>query len=179
MPLEGIADLPLHKGHIPVWLLHIMERLASAIIELLINEYGPGGVVQRFSNPLWFQAFNNIIGMDWDSSGSTTVTTGVLKTITWRHPEWGLLVLGGKGANARRVPEELERAVEALNLPNSKAEELEKASRLTAKIDSALLQDGYTLYHHSLIVSRDGTWSIIQQGMNTEKKMARRYHIMK
>ena len=176
MPLKGVADLPLHKGHVPAWLLRIMERLASAIIELLIDEYGPGRVVERFSNPLWFQAFNNIIGMDWDSSGSTTVTTGVLKTITWKHPEWGLLVLGGKGAYAKRVPEELEWAVEALNLPSSKAELLEKASRLTAKIDSALLQDGYMLYHHSLIVSRDGTWSIIQQGMNTEKKMARRYH---
>ncbi len=176
MRLEGISDLPLHDGHVPPWLAGIMKRLAKAILEIMVEEFGPDKVVERLSNPLWFQAFNNVIGMDWDSSGSTTVTTGILKEITWKNPELGLLVLGGKGKKARSVPEEIPLAVEILGLKTSVSEFLVKASRLVAKIDSAMLQDGYQLYHHSLIVSENGVWAIIQQGMNVEKKMARRYH---
>jgi len=153
-----------------------MKRLAKAILEIMVEVFGPDKVVERLSNPLWFQAFNNVIGMDWDSSGSTTVTTGILKEITWKNPELGILVLGGKGRKARSVPEEIPLAVETLGLKTSVSEFLVKASRLVAKIDSAMLQDGYQLYHHSLIVSENGVWAIIQQGMNVEKKMARRYH---
>ena len=174
--MEGISDLPLHDGHVPPWLVSIMKRLAKAILEIMVEVFGPDKVVERLSNPLWFQAFNNVIGMDWDSSGSTTVTTGILKEITWKNPELGILVLGGKGRKARSVPEEIPLAVETLGLKTSVSEFLVKASRLVAKIDSAMLQDGYQLYHHSLIVSENGVWAIIQQGMNVEKKMARRYH---
>lgn len=174
--MEGISDLPLHDGHVPPWLASIMKRLAKAILEIMVEVFGPDKVVERLSNPLWFQAFNNVIGMDWDSSGSTTVTTGILKEITWKNPELGILVLGGKGRKARSVPEEIPLAVETLGLKTSVSEFLVKASRLVAKIDSAMLQDGYQLYHHSLIVSENGVWAIIQQGMNVEKKMARRYH---
>ncbi len=179
MVLEGIAELPLHDGRVPPWLASIMKRLARAILEVMVEEFGPGKVVERLSNPLWFQAFNNVIGMDWDSSGSTTVTTGILKDVTWRNPELGVLVLGGKGGNARRVPEEVPRAVDVLGLSSGYEELLVKASRLIAKIDSSMLQDGYTLYHHSLIISSDGSWTIIQQGMNIENRMARRYHWFK
>lgn len=174
--LEGVSDLPLHDGHVPPWLVSIMKRLAKAILEIMVEELGPDKVVERLSNPLWFQAFNNIIGMDWDSSGSTTVTTGILREITWKNPELGILVLGGKGRKARSVPEEIPLATEILGLRTSVGEFLVKASRLVAKIDSAMLQDGYQLYHHSLIVSERGAWTIIQQGMNIERKMARRYH---
>lgn len=174
--MEGISDLPLHDGHVPPWLASIMKRLAKAILEIMVEVFGPDKVVERLSNPLWFQAFNNVIGMDWDSSGSTTVTTGILKEITWKNPELGILVLGGKGRKARSVPGEIPLAVETLGLKTSVSELLVKASRLVAKIDSAMLQDGYQLYHHSLIISENGVWAIIQQGMNVEKKMARRYH---
>ncbi|MCD6196418.1 MAG: DUF763 domain-containing protein [Staphylothermus sp.] len=176
MMLEGISELPLHEGHVPPWLARIMKNLAKAILEITVMEFGPDKVVERLSNPLWFQAFNNIIGMDWDSSGSTTVTIGILKEVTWSNSELGILVLGGKGKNARKVPEEIPRAVEVLDLGTQYEELLERASRLIAKIDSAMLQDGYSLYHHSLIVSENGVWSIIQQGMNIDAKMARRYH---
>lgn len=176
MELEGIADLPLHGGRVPPWLASIMKRLAEAIITLMVEEYGPGKVVERLSNPLWFQALNNVIGMDWDSSGSTTVTTGILREITWRRQDLGILVLGGKGARARSVPAEIPVAAERLGLPSSRVEELVKGSMLTAKTDSALLQDGYTLYHHALIVAETGEWAVIQQGMNTDTRMARRYH---
>ena len=172
----GYTELPLHDGHVPRWLAELMKRLAYAILEVMVDEFGVGKVVERLSNPLWFQAFNNIIGMDWDSSGSTTVTTAILKQVTWNHPELGILVLGGKGELARKVPEEIVEASKILNLSESTVKELEKASRLAAKVDSAMLQDGYQLYHHSLIISNDGRWCIIQQGMNVENKTARRYH---
>ncbi len=176
MGLEGIAELPLHSGRVPQWLAVIMKRLARAILEVMVLEFGPDKVVERFSNPLWFQAFNNVIGMDWDSSGSTTVTTGILKEVTWGNPELGVLVLGGKGSKARRVPEEIPVACSKLGLSTSTHRELLEASRLVAKIDSAMLQDGYTLYHHALFVSENGYWVVVQQGMNVDVKLARRYH---
>ncbi len=173
--LEGIAELPLHEGHVPQWLIRLMKRLSKALIEVLVIEYGPRKVVERLSNPLWFQAFNNIIGMDWDSSGSTTVTTGILREVSWKS-DLGILVLGGKGRRARRIPEELERAVEKLGLSDEYVKRLRDVSRIIAKVDSSLLQDGYQLYHQALILSEDGSWSIVQQGMNIEARMARRYH---
>jgi hypothetical protein len=175
MSLEGIADLPLHEGHVPPWLASIMKRLAHAILRVMVEEFGPDKIIERFSNPLWFQAFNNVIGMDWDSSGSTTVTTGILKTVTWSDPSLGFLVLGGKGGRARRVPDEIPQAVKILRV-DANPDHLIKISRLVAKIDSILLQDRYTLYHHTLFVSENGRWCIVQQGMNIEKRFARRYH---
>ncbi len=176
MKLEGITDLPLHHGHVPGWLISIMKRLAEAIITIMVEEYGPSKVVERLSNPLWFQALNNVIGMDWDSSGSTTVTTGILREVTWRRNDLGLIVLGGKGRRARSVPEEIPVAAEKLGLSSRVIEELVKGSMLTAKTDNALIQDGYTLYHHVLIIAETGDWAVIQQGMNIDTKMARRYH---
>ncbi|AAY79683.1 DUF763 domain-containing protein [Sulfolobus acidocaldarius] len=172
MGLEGIADLPLHTGKVPYWLASIMRRLSKAIIDVMIIEWGPDKVVERLSNPLWFQGFNNIIGMDWDSSGSTTVTLGILKEVI-KPEEEGIAVLGGKGKNALKVPDELNslRGKFSVNL-----EKIERASRLVAKVDSTLIQDGHTLYHHSVLVSESGKWGIIQQGMNLETRFARRYH---
>ncbi|ABN69192.1 protein of unknown function DUF763 [Staphylothermus marinus F1] len=176
MMLEGISELPLHQGHVPAWLANIMKRLAKAILEIMVEEFGPDKIVERFSNPLWFQAFNNVIGMDWDSSGSTTVTTGILKEVSWNNPDLGFLVLGGKGRYARQVPEEIPYATELLGINSDTSKLLEKASRIIAKVDSVMLQDNYTLYHHALFVSENGVWAIIQQGMNLKHRMARRYH---
>ena len=173
--IEGIVELPLHEGHVPRWLANLMKRLAKAIIEIMVIEYGPDKVVERLSNPLWFQALNNIIGMDWDSSGSTTVTTAILRQVLI-NGDFGVMVLGGKGKRALCIEEDLKDAAEKLNLSTSKLSELLRASRLVAKVDSTLLQDGYQLYHHSLIVSENGVWGIIQQGMNVDKRLARRYH---
>jgi len=174
--LEGIADLPLHEGRVPAWMLRYMERMASSIVEIIVEEYGAEGLVERLADPLWFQALNNVIGMDWDSSGSTTVTTGILREVTWRNPRLGVLVFGGKGRRARRIPEELRGGAKRLGLGERQVESLEAFSRLAAKVDSALLQAGYVIYHQALIVSEKGEWSIIQQGMNIRRRMARRYH---
>ncbi|PVU78420.1 DUF763 domain-containing protein [Sulfolobus islandicus] len=170
MEVEGIADLPLHTGHVPPWLVPIMKRLAKAIVEIMILELGPQKVVERISNPLWFQGFNNIIGMDWDSSGSTTVTLGILKDIT--NPKvHGFAVLGGKGKNALKVPDEVDMLI--FDVDKNK---IKNISKIVAKVDSTLVQDGHQLYHHTMLVTEDGKWSIIQQGMNLEIKFARRYH---
>ena len=175
--MVGVADLPLHSGHVPRWMLKIMKELAQSIINVIVLEFGPGTIIEGLKDPLWFQAFNNIIGMDWDSSGSTTVLTGILKDITWKNPELGFIVLGGKGAKGLKVPEEINVLGELYNITTNKLNELEKASRIAAKADTAFFQDGYKLYHHALIVTESGSWTVIQQGMSEKEKMARRYHI--
>ncbi len=174
MGLEGIAELPLHEGKVPTWLIEYMRRLGRAIILYIIDEFGPSEVVRRCADPFWFQAFNNVIGMDWDSSGSTTVVLYVLKSIAppQKFRDLGLAVLGGKGADARALPKEVRILGDSIDV-NS----LDRSSRLSAKIDSTALQDGYELYIHGMLVSEDGTWTVIQQGMNLELKMARRYHL--
>ncbi|QKQ99199.1 DUF763 domain-containing protein [Metallosphaera tengchongensis] len=172
MEITGVSDLPLHYGRVPNWLIPIMRRLSRAIMDVMLLEWGPGKVVERLSNPLWFQGFNNVIGMDWDSSGSTTVTLGILKEVT-RPQDDGLAILGGKGRNSLNVPLELRKLPGRFDVD---VEKLERTSRLVAKVDSTLLQDGYELYHHSLILDEKGRWGVIQQGMNLETKFARRYH---
>ncbi len=175
MSLSGVAELPLHDGHVPAWMARYMKRLLRAIVAVIVEEYGPGELVRRLANPLWFQALNNAIGMDWDSSGSTTVLIGLLRQVADENPELGIVVAGGKGALARRVPEELEKRAERLG--RARLEELVEASRLSAKTDTCLLQDGYTLYHHAIVVAETGEWTVVQQGMNTEARLARRYHL--
>ncbi len=174
--IEGIADLPLHWGHVPPWLVSIMRRLAKAIVEIILMEYGSEGLLKRLSNPLWFQALNNVIGMDWDSSGSTTVTTAILRDVL-NELEAEVRVAGGKGRASRRTPEDIERYSEVLGINESLTKALKEASVITAKVDTSLLQDGFNLYHHALVFDSRGKWIVIQQGMNTELRLARRYHI--
>ncbi|NAZ12853.1 MAG: DUF763 domain-containing protein [Desulfurococcales archaeon] len=176
LEMSGISDLPLHDGHVPKWLLAYMEKLASAILKVMYEIHGPDKIIEYFSDPLWFQAFNNVIGMDWDSSGSTTVVTAVVKKITWKE-DLGFLVLGGKGEHSKEVVDEIPLAVKRLSLGEDFIDKMRLVSRIGAKIDSVLLQDGYTLYHHALFISERGGWTIIQQGMKPSIKMARRYHL--
>ncbi len=172
----GVAELPLHDGHVPKWMAYYMKRLAKAIVAVIVEEYGPAELVRRLADPFWFQAFNNAIGMDWDSSGSTTVTTGILRQVVDEDPSLGVVIVGGKGRLATSVPEELPRMAERIGLSSNVVQELIYASRIAAKTDNSLLQDGYTIYHHVVVVAENGEWSIIQQGMNTKAKLARRYH---
>ncbi|MCC6031354.1 MAG: DUF763 domain-containing protein [Pyrobaculum sp.] len=172
MKLSGVADLPLHEGHVPSWLLTRMKKLASLLLRLMYDLYGPDGVVERFAHPVFFQSFNNIIGMDWDSSGSTTVTTAVVKEVL-KDSDIPIRVAGGKGRHALNTPDEL---AEISRLFDLDAERLITASRLVAKVDNALVQDGYSIYHHAFFVAETGKWAVVQQGMNPEVKMARRYH---
>jgi hypothetical protein len=176
VPVSGVADLPLHGGHVPAWLARIMKRMAKAIVKIMIIEYGPIELLRRLSNPLWFQALNNAIGMDWDSSGSTTVTTAILKEIL-KEENIEVRIAGGKGKISLKTPKEIIIEADDIGLITSKASELIKISKLGAKVDTTLLQDGFTLYHHAIAFTKSGEWVIIQQGMNEEIRMARRYHI--
>jgi Uncharacterized conserved protein len=150
-----------------------MVKLSGLVVELLVDEHGVRETIRLFSNPIFFQAFNNIIGMDWDSSGSTTITTAALKDSLSKR-DVGIRVVGGKGVYALNVPIEIEELGKQWDVD---AELLKTMSRLSAKIDNTALQDGYRLYHHAMIIGSDGTWAVIQQGLNEKNRYARRYHI--
>ncbi len=171
---KGIANLPLHYGKAPPWLFKRMVELSRSIVELMVIEHGRKTLLERLSDPFWFQAFGCVLGFDWHSSGLTTTVCGALKE-SLRGLDWelGVFVVGGKGKSALRTPEELEKLGELAGLDT---ENLKDVSRLVAKVDNTLLQDGYQLYHHTFVFTEDGSWAVIQQGMNTEKRYARRYH---
>jgi len=164
--------LPLHHGKAPYWLLGRMKKLAKPIISIIIEEFGEKEFFRRISNPIFFQSLSNVLGFDWNSSGSTTVLTGVLKSVI-NTPEFNIRIAGGKGNEGRKTPEHIRKFADELGL--EKSDELIKISRLSAKIDSVALQDGYGIYHHTLIFSRK-YWTVIQQGLNERERLARRYH---
>jgi hypothetical protein len=170
----GYATLPLHGGKAPAWLFARMARLAREVVRHLAAEYGPAEVLRRLADPFWFQAFGCALGFDWHSSGVTTTTCGALKEgLRGLEGELGLFVCGGKGAASRKTPLEIALACERLGCDPAR---LVEASRLSAKVDSAALQDGYTLYHHTFFFTADGRWCVVQQGMNETDLSARRYH---
>jgi hypothetical protein len=170
----GVADLPLHHGKCPPWLFGRMKSLGRAVSEIIICEYGKDEFLRRLSDPFFFQSFICVSGMDWHSSGGTTILTGALKEA--KLEDFGIAVLGGKGKASRKTPEEVEKLSEIFPLSTKELEKLKYASRMSAKVDNNLIQDGYTLYHHSFIVSEDGKWAVIQQGLSDVKQYARRYH---
>jgi len=170
----GHADLPLHTGTVPKWLADRMRDLGTQIVEALLIQYGKKEVLRRLSDPLWFQSLGAVLGMDWHSSGITTSVMYALKRgINVRAREFGLCICGGRGKYSRRTPEELLYLSDATGMDG---DALVKASRLCAKIDSTAVQDGFQLYQHNFILSDEGDWAVVQQGMNTEQKTARRYH---
>ncbi len=170
--MRNVADLPLHGGHVPAWLAQRMRKLTRLVLILAVDEYGTKGLLERLSDPVWFQAFNNLIGMDWDSSGSTTVTAGMIKDALWRE-ELGVKAAGGKGRKSRATPEELKTIAGLYDLD---PEPYIRTSRLVAKVDTVALQTGYQLYHHVFFLDNEGNWAVIQQGMNERARMARRFH---
>ena len=170
----GIAHLPLHGGKAPSWLFQRMKRLAREIIIAIVSEYGPQEMPKRLSDPFWFQALGCVLGFDWHSSGVTTTTCGALKEgIKGLEKELGLFIAGGKGGTSRKTPSEIISAGDQLSCD---PEKLVYASRMSAKVDSSAVQDGYQLYHHSFIFTKSGDWAVVQQGMNDANKYARRYH---
>lgn len=171
---SGTADLPLHWGNTPNWLFQRMTCLARAIIEIIIIEYGPQELLKRISDPVWFQSLGCVLGFDWHSSGVTTTVCGALKEgIKGLESELGIFIAGGKGKTALKTPSEIELKAQQFGLdPNP----LVYASRMSAKVDSCALQDGYQLYHHVFFASKDGNWAVVQQGMNLPTRWARRYH---
>jgi len=171
---SGSADLPLHNGYVPKWLADRMTRLGAVITQTVIHHYGRDEFLRRVSHPFWFQSFGAVMGMDWHSSGITTSVLGALKRgLGPLQGELGLHVCGGRGKHSRRTPDELVTIGDRVGFDGAR---LAGASRLIAKVDSAAVQDGFELYLHGFIVADDGHWVVVQQGMNGERRQARRYH---
>jgi len=170
----GVAYLPLHSGKAPSWLFQRMKKLAREITLLIVDLYGAEEMLRRLSDPFWFQAFGCVLGFDWHSSGVTTTVCGALKEgLKGIEKEIGLYVAGGKGKVSRRTPIEIETICDQESINGIP---LIYASRMSAKVDSAAIQDGYQIYHHTFLFTRRGRWAVIQQGMNEINRFARRYH---
>ena len=170
----GIAHLPLHGGKAPAWLFSRMKLLAAEIVRVILYDFGTPELLRRLSDPFWFQAFGCILGFDWHSSGLTTTACGALKEgLKGMEHELGFFVAGGKGRVSRRTPDEI---LARGDLLTTNPAPLVYASKMSAKVDSAAVQDGYQLYHHVLFFDREGKWAVVQQGMNEENRYARRYH---
>jgi len=171
---SGSADLPLHGGRVPPWLFHRMARLGRVLCEAIVLEYGRAELLRRLSHPFWFQSLGCLMGMDWHSSGITTSVVGALQRgLAPLERELGVRVCGGRGRHSRRTPEELVGFGERTGLDGLA---LAQTSRLVAKVDGAAVQDGYDLYLHAFVVADDGAWVVVQQGMDTVRRRARRYH---
>src|SRR6201984_3796518 len=170
----GPANLPLHGGQVPKWLADRMTRFGAVIGEAVIAHYGRDEFLRRVAHPFWFQSFGALMGMDWHSSGITTSVLGALKRgLNPLSGELGLHVCGGRGKHSRLTPGELVALGDRIGFDR---DALAKASRLTAKVDSAAVQDGFDLYLHGFVVSDEGRWAVVQQGMNGDRRQARRYH---
>ncbi|MGK9167973.1 DUF763 domain-containing protein [Inquilinus limosus] len=170
----GSADLPLHYGRVPAWLGRRMARLGAVIAQAIIHHYGRDEFLRRLAHPFWFQSFGAVMGMDWHSSGITTSVVGALKRgLQPLAGELGLHVCGGRGQHSRQTPHELVAIGERVGFDGAA---LAQASRMVAKVDSAAVQDGFDLYLHGFIVADDGRWVVVQQGMNGDSRLARRYH---
>ncbi len=153
-----------------------MKELSREISLVIIDQFGPLEMLRRFSDPFWFQSFGCVLGFDWHSSGLTTTVCGALKEgLLGTEEDSGLFVAGGKGKASRKTPNEIKEFCDRFSV---EAKGLVYASKMAAKVDSAALQDGYQLYHHSFFFTKEGSWCVVQQGMNEYTGYARRYHWM-
>ncbi len=174
MRTNAHADLPLHHGRVPPWLANRMATLGRAIVESILTEYGKEEFMKRISDPLWFQSFGAVMGMDWHSSGITTSVVGALKrAINPISHQLGIYVCGGRGRHSRKTPSELMQIADKTGLDGH---HLVRCSRLSAKVDNTAIQDGFQIYLHSFILTAEGDWAVVQQGMNEQNGYARRYH---
>ncbi|HEY2918814.1 MAG TPA: DUF763 domain-containing protein [Candidatus Binatia bacterium] len=174
MKRSGIADLPLHGGRVPQWLAERMTKLGTAITEAIVQDYGTTVFLSRLSDPFWFQALGAVMGMDWHSSGITTSVMGALKRgLAPRADELGIYICGGRGRFSRNTPQELRSIAERRGFDG---EALVRTSRLTARIDNNAIADGFQIYLHSFVVTSNGEWAVVQQGLNDRRGTARRYH---
>ena len=174
MKRSGVADLPLHGGRVPQWLAARMTTLGTAITESVVHHYGHSAFLSRLSDPFWFQALGSVMGMDWHSSGITTSVLGALKRgLNPRAHELGIYICGGRGRHSRNTPDELRRIAERTGLDG---DALVRTSRLAAKVDNNAIADGFQIYLHGFVLTKQGEWAIVQQGMNEQSRLARRYH---
>jgi len=153
--VRGTALLPLHHGRAPKWLFGRMVKLAECILDIIVDEFGVVGLLSRFSDPWFFQSLSCVLGYDWHSSGTTTVTCGALKEAI--DPEkLGVAIAGGKGRTSRKAPAEIEEHGLEFGMGTRQIEELKYASRMAAKVDNSLVQDGYDIYHHTFVFDERG-----------------------
>jgi hypothetical protein len=174
MKRSGVADLPLHSGRVPAWLASRMSTLGTAIAESVMLHYGRPALLSRLSDPFWFQALGSVMGMDWHSSGITTSVMGALKRgLNPKAHELGVYICGGRGKQSRNTPGELRAIADRIDLDG---DALVRTSRLTARVDNNAVADGFQIYLHTFVVTSDGDWAVVQQGMNDVSRLARRYH---
>jgi uncharacterized protein len=174
MKRSGVADLPLHGGRVPQWLAQRMTKLGTAITETIVHDYGASAFLSRLSDPFWFQALGAVMGMDWHSSGITTSVMGALKRgLAPKADELGLYICGGRGRFSRNTPTELRTLGDRRGFDG---EALVRTSRLTARIDNNAIADGFQIYLHNFVLTADGEWAVVQQGLNDRTGLARRYH---
>jgi|SRR5581483_8811573 len=174
---RGIATFTLDTGHCPPWLFKRMVKLGREMTRVLVAEYGPDEFIKRIADPVWFQTLGTVLAFDWNASGLTTILTAALKeAIRYEEEDLGVFICGGKGKTSRKTPDEIANWGEKLNLPSSSVKNLVYSSKMSAKVDSSLVQDGYQIYHHAFFFSKNGAWTVVQQGMNTKNATARRYH---
>jgi hypothetical protein len=175
MEFKGSAILPLHRGKTPKWLFSRMVSLTECIVNIMTDEYGLKGFLDRISDPWFFQSLSCVLGYDWHSSGTTTVTCGALKVALDKEGN-GVTMCGGKGRTSLKTPQEIMEMGSIFGLKSYKIDELVYSSRMSAKVDNSLIQDGYNLYHHAFFFTENGDWTVIQQGINEQVGNARRYH---
>lgn len=174
---KGIATFTLDYGKCPKWLFERMKKLGREITEVIIEEYGPDEFIKRLADPVWFQSLGTVLAFDWNASGLTTILTAALKeAIRGSEKNLGIFICGGKGKTSRKTPEEIEKWGAVLSLPVPNVNNLVYNSKMTAKVDSSLVQDCFQIYHHSFFFSKNGAWAVVQQGMNVNNQTARRYH---
>lgn len=173
---RGVATFTLDTGTCPPWLFERMVKLGRSMTDVLIEEYGPDEYIKRIADPVWFQSLGTVLAFDWNASGLTTILTAALKeAIRGREQELGVFIAGGKGATSKKTPDEIADWGNKLGMGND-TNKLVYSSKMSAKVDSSLIQDDYSLYHHAFFFSINGAWTVVQQGMNTKNATARRYH---
>jgi uncharacterized protein len=168
--------VPLDYGRCPRWLFERMTRLGRGISVAIVEEFGAEELLKRLSDPVWFQSLGCVMGFDWNSSGLTVTTMGALKeAVRGLETELGFYICGGKRVS-HKTPEETRNWGQYLGWEESKTNGLVNASKMAAKVDSSLIQDGFSIYAHNLLFTNSGKWAVIQQGMNVDVQKARRYH---
>jgi uncharacterized protein len=174
---RGIATFTLDYGKCPPWLFRRMVALGREMTRVIVDEYGPEEYVRRIADPVWFQSLGTVLAFDWNASGLTTILTAALKeAIRGQERDLGIFICGGKGKTSRKTPDEIMNWGQRIYLPEQSINSLVYNSKMSAKVDSSLVQDEYQIYHHSFFFTKNGAWTVVQQGMNTENQTARRYH---
>ena len=174
---RGIATFTLDYGKCPRWLFERMVKLGREISRVVVEQYGPEEYIKRLADPVWFQSLGTVLAFDWNASGLTTTLTAALKeALRGQETNWGIFVCGGKGKTSRKTPDQIKDWGTRLSLPDSSVDNLVYNSRMSAKVDSSLIQDNFQIYHHTFFFTRSGAWTVVQQGMNAKNQTARRYH---